>query len=799
MRRTILVVLRLLPAVGLALAVLVFFGPLVLHPTATLYSDYSDMLAEHVPAKKFLVHSWRTTGELPLWCPYTFAGAPFVHDIQVGIFYPPNAVLLLLPEGRVGAGVSWLVVFHVIVAGWSACAYARSHGLGLTASLVTAFGYMFAGKWLLQILVGGHSVLVGLAWLPLVLLFLEGAIRRRSLAWATGAGAAYALLVLGTGPQWTFYSGLLAAVWTLGEALHGAGYLGGAGRRSRQRTLTALGWWAGTGAWTVVVAAGLTAVQLLPTREALGQATRAGATASAGEGTHRGWQGIGQLFGPSAGQPAWDDRGGLAVVWVIAAVLAPFVSAGRTRYQAGIVLAIVLLSLGVFAAMQTLPGFGQFRQPVRMITLAAFPMAFLAGVTTRRLFEEATPPVRRRVLTVAGAAALVAVGLVVLEAPLRWRLGQAVHVPPYWWTLPVTVLLALWLLAGACAPGRRVYGREGMMWAALLLVDLWAITWPEVRVRDEAEVYRPSPCVCELPCGKPGVGRVLDRGGDGRRPFGLLGLGSPLALVEGVESLTGYSPLDVRRYKEYLQFLGDQDAPLQPFTPPYTFPVLDNFPVRNRPLLDLLGVRYVLQPAEPPEGPDVTERLLRDPDLFDTVCKDPQPVAYQFAAGGLRELPPYTLSERRDPMPRAFVVPEAQPLPERRGVLAALKATDFRRTVLLEDASDVPFDGVATQGEFRPAVVKEYAPNRVVIETQGEAGWLVLTDVWYPGWVCTVSGAPEPVRRANFLFRAVRVPEGTHEVVFAFEPESYRLGRAVSLSAAGVAVLVVLGGVLRRR
>ena len=97
---------------------LLFFAPLVLHPRAVLYSDHSDLLAEHLPAKRFLIHSLHETGELPLWCPYTFSGSPFVHDIQVGMFYPPHWPLYLLPEEAVGPGMSWLIVLHVILAGW---------------------------------------------------------------------------------------------------------------------------------------------------------------------------------------------------------------------------------------------------------------------------------------------------------------------------------------------------------------------------------------------------------------------------------------------------------------------------------------------------------------------------------------------------------------------------------------------------------------------------------------------------------------------------------------------------------
>src|SRR5439155_1387464 len=84
-----------------------------------------DLLAMHLPMKRFLVRSWHETGELPLWFPYSFAGAPFVHDVQVAMFYPPHWPLLLLSEERVGAALTWLVVLHVVVAGWCGFALAR--------------------------------------------------------------------------------------------------------------------------------------------------------------------------------------------------------------------------------------------------------------------------------------------------------------------------------------------------------------------------------------------------------------------------------------------------------------------------------------------------------------------------------------------------------------------------------------------------------------------------------------------------------------------------------------------------
>ena len=210
---------RLAPYAALAAVALTFFAPMVRHPSHTLYAEHSDLIALHVPWETFFSRAWRADGEVPLWNPLQFAGLPFAHDVQAAISYPPHAIFRLVGEGGVGPALSWLIVGHVILAGWGMFAYARATGLGGWASAVAAVGFMLAGKWMLHLLLAGHYAFAGLAWLPWVLLGLHRALETRSLVAATWGGVAFGMLALGTHPQLTLYCGLFVAIWTLPFAI----------------------------------------------------------------------------------------------------------------------------------------------------------------------------------------------------------------------------------------------------------------------------------------------------------------------------------------------------------------------------------------------------------------------------------------------------------------------------------------------------------------------------------------------------------------------------------------------------
>ena len=141
--------------------------------------------------------------------------------------------------------------------------------------------------------------------------------------------------------------------------------------------------WLGLGSWAALVAALLSAIQLLPAVEAAPQLTRAMGVAI-GEILATVFPSILGLIGPGWGE-GWEDRAGLGVLWVAAAAAAALLCPGRARFEAGVCLLLLAFALGGAALLQGLPGFRLFQIPGRILMLLSLPVALLAGRATQVL------------------------------------------------------------------------------------------------------------------------------------------------------------------------------------------------------------------------------------------------------------------------------------------------------------------------------------------------------------------------------------------------------------------------------
>jgi len=106
--------------------------------------------------------------------------------------------------------------------------------------------------------------------------------------------------------------------------------------------------------------------------------------------------------------------------------------------------------------------------------------------------------------------------------------------------------------------------------------------------------------------------------------------------------------------------------------------------------------------------------------------------------------------------------------------------------------------GVAEgNGETGTVTVAEETPVRIRLQMDRKSpGWLMATHTWYPGWRAVVNGAGAEVMRANTAFTAVRVGAGRSEVLLYYDPWTFRVGLWISIG--GLAALAALYAAGRR-
>ncbi|MDP8923677.1 MAG: YfhO family protein, partial [Chloroflexota bacterium] len=151
--------------------------------------------------------------------------------------------------------------------------------------------------------------------------------------------------------------------------------------------------------------------------------------------------------------------------------------------------------------------------------------------------------------------------------------------------------------------------------------------------------------------------------------------------------------------------------------------------------------------------------------------------------------PAVSIYENREAFPRAFVVSEPIWVADADAARARLRAGPFdpRRQVVLEGEAPAGADQSGIRPDLTPAFVADDGWRAVTIDASSPVGgYLVLTDPYFPGWRAFVDGDEVPIRRADYLFRAVELPPGEHRIQFVFDPPY--LGLGLILSQAGLAL-----------
>ncbi|HEX9303005.1 MAG TPA: hypothetical protein VGA31_00995, partial [Thermoanaerobaculia bacterium] len=124
-----------------------------------------------------------------------------------------------------------------------------------------------------------------------------------------------------------------------------------------------------------------------------------------------------------------------------------------------------------------------------------------------------------------------------------------------------------------------------------------------------------------------------------------------------------------------------------------------------------------------------------------------------------------------------------EPDPVRAWRRVASGEIDLAREVLLDREPSPPLP----PGPRSPILIARLAedrPERVVAEMVTNApGLLVVTELFYPGWIAEEAGRRLEILRADGYFRAVALPAGSHRVTFRYRPVSVPVGAGISAAA----------------
>ncbi|MCA9019160.1 MAG: YfhO family protein, partial [Planctomycetaceae bacterium] len=94
---------------------------------------------------------------------------------------------------------------------------------------------------------------------------------------------------------------------------------------------------------------------------------------------------------------------------------------------------------------------------------------------------------------------------------------------------------------------------------------------------------------------------------------------------------------------------------------------------------------------------------------------------------------------------------------------------------------------------FTAATISDATPNHLTINASlTSPGYLVLSDIYYPGWTARIGDQELPVLPADYALRAIPLPAGKHQLELSYTPPGFQIGRIISVTALALLLIQLL-------
>lgn len=736
---------------GLALLVFAMFADTLIAPGSRVLGDIHSDLPLHILPWRAFGFGEVAKGNLPLWNPHVFAGAPFFGGLQSALLYPPNFLFLALP---LPLATNWSIALNVWLLGAFMYLWASRRGLSPFSAFVCGALLMFCAPHFLRVQAGLLTNLAAMAWVPLIFLAIDEWLATRRPLWCLLGMLAVAMQILAGQPQYVYYTALVAAAYCAFRLLE-----------PRADRLAAAGGLLSLHAGGALLAA----VQLVAGLQATAETVR-------GEPLPYGFAAsfsfppesfmtllVPGFFGDIWNQPYWGRWylwEACAFIGVTALALAAYgIAVARMPGKRALLLTAavaVVLALGEYTPLHHLlydwlPWFNKFRASAKFVFFLSMILVLFAGYGLDRILRDRTVPLRAVWAAGASAALILAAAFALREA--GWNTlytsivlsGQS-YAPPHMAALTVlsakafaflglvAAAVTLAVVAGLAVWTRRE-PRAAVLIGALAIVEVFIFSRMQRPTFDSAVIAVPE------------LGKVLaSQPGDYR----ILNLNYPNGGVWfGARDAWGYDPAVARRYAELVSWSAGNDPDLT--TQDVQFH-------RFHPLLAMLRVKYIVR-------------------VKDSVM---------------------TITPRPAPLHQVELIGAYQVRVGREAILRALDAPSFdpRKEVILEREPQPKPVAAASQGS---AAVVNQGTDYLEIEADVAApSVLLVTDAWTPAWRVRAlpgsSASDYDLLPANYALRAVPLGAGKHRLRMEYAPAGFGIGLFVSALAwlAWVGALVLL-------
>jgi Bacterial membrane protein YfhO len=753
-----------------------------------LINPHSDEYIAGFAFRDYGARMLKETGQFPLWNPYLFGGVPFVAGMGGDMFYPPSMLMRALLPTDLAMSLAFAV--HTFLCGLFTYLFLRASRVSFGGALVGGVVYMLSGA-VAGLASPGHDGKVYVSALtPLALLLILRGVRDGKL-WRGLLSLVVGFAVLSPHPQSLQYMLLLAGAWALFVAF--STWDGPA--LPRPLAIPRLGYALGA----VLLGAAMGTVQYLPVHEYVPWSPRSGGM---------GWEhAISYAFPPvelfNAYLPeftgilgAYSGRNYIHLhsdyVGVVALVLAvaglAHARLGRFRwFWVGTAIVSFLWAVGgstpfFYLVYYLVPGTKFFRAPSIIIYLFALSTSVLAALGTERVIAG---QISRRTLYVwAGfgvAVLFFAVTGVLTTISVNTAhealIDAALANKPAVMDGSVRSLFILLLTIGlieACRRGRLAPRNAAYAFALAAAADLWWVERQYWQFSPPASVTYASNPAIEYMKAQPQPGRVIAiplAEYDGR-PGNDADLKGSSLMTHGVRQVRGYHGNEIRYYDDLIAENGQEQNQI----------------FASERFQQIANVRYFLTNVPTPPLPNLTKVVGPVKDAVGNTV-----YLYQTAAAN----------------PYAWVTPARLKASDERvfSTLYEQRLPQVVRQVAMFDTSaavDAPTDMKTLPDTIAvPTTVTTYAPGRVSIALGAPApagSALVASENYYPGWVATVDGKPNPIGRADYSLIGVPLPAGARRVDLTFTSPTYETGKTVTLAAAALALLLIgVGAVAGKR